>query len=254
MAWYYEVDREQRGPVSEQEFAGLVQAGTIQQTTLVWQQGWADWRPYAEVGSAAPSAEAEDVATCAASGKILPKSQMLEFEGRWVSVEHKDEFFQRLREGVSLPTDMVYASFGRRFGAKVIDGIILWALNMVIGLGLGVVMGLLLATQAASGGSGQILAVLLQLMVQLFGLAVGIAYSMYFLRKQDATPGKRMLGLKLLRADGSRLTKGRIVGRYFAEMVSAMILCIGYLMAAFDAEQRRTLHDRMCDTRVFDVR
>jgi hypothetical protein len=29
-----------------------------------------------------------------------------------------------------------------------------------------------------------------------------------------------------------------------------MLLCIGYLMVAFDKEQRRGLHDRMCDTRV----
>jgi hypothetical protein len=47
---------------------------------------------------------------------------------------------------------------------------------------------------------------------------------------------------------------GRIVGRHFSEWVSGMILLIGYIMAAFDKEQRRALHDHMCDTRVIDVR
>ena len=36
---------------------------------------------------------------------------------------------------------------------------------------------------------------------------------------------------------------------FFAEMLSGMILGIGYLMAAFD-DEKRALHDRICDTRV----
>jgi len=53
----------------------------------------------------------------------------------------------------------------------------------------------------------------------------------------------------VVRSDGSALSTGRIIGRYFSEMLSSMILCIGYLMVAFD-EERRGLHDRICDTRV----
>lgn len=253
MSWYYEFDRQQRGPVSEQEFAGLVQAGTIRPETLVWRQGWPEWKPYSQTGEAASvgATGSVDTAVCAVSGRTLPKSEMLEYEGRWVSVEHKDEFFQRLREGVSLPTDMVYASFGRRFAAKFIDGLILWVINMGVGFVAGLAMAAIIAGQGAENVG---LGIALQVFLQLFGMAVGILYSIYFIRKQDATPGKRILGLKVLRADGSSLSKGRIVGRYFSEIVSSMILMIGYLMAAFDAEQRRALHDRMCDTRVFDVR
>ena len=42
---------------------------------------------------------------------------------------------------------------------------------------------------------------------------------------------------------------GWAFGRHFAKYLSAMILLIGYIMAAFD-DQRRTLHDRICETRV----
>lgn len=243
MPWYYEVDRQQRGPVSDQEFAGLVQAGTIRAETLVWQEGWANWRTYGSVAGGA-GAGADDTAVCAVSGRRLPKRDMLEFEGRWVSAEHKEEFFQRLREGVSQPTEMVYASFGRRFGAKIIDGVIL----AVVGAVTGGITGALVAV------SGPEAAVGLGVLEQLLSIGVGLAYSIYFIRKNDATPGKKWLGLRLVRADGSSLSTGRIVGRYFSEWVSSLILCIGYLMAAFDKEQRRALHDRMCDTRVIDVR
>jgi uncharacterized RDD family membrane protein YckC len=57
------------------------------------------------------------------------------------------------------------------------------------------------------------------------------------------------LGLKVVRSDGTKLSNGRIVGRYFAELVSLLVLWIGYIMAAFD-DQKRALHDMICDTRV----
>jgi uncharacterized RDD family membrane protein YckC len=61
------------------------------------------------------------------------------------------------------------------------------------------------------------------------------------------------LGLKLVRSDGERLSAGRIIGRYFSEWLSAIILCIGYIMVAFD-EEKQALHDRICDTRVIRVK
>jgi len=71
----------------------------------------------------------------------------------------------------------------------------------------------------------------------------------YFLGKFSATPGKMALGLKVLRADGEMITYPRALGRFFAEFLSSVILAIGYIMAAFD-EEKRALHDRICDTRV----
>jgi hypothetical protein len=42
---------------------------------------------------------------------------------------------------------------------------------------------------------------------------------------------------------------GRAIGRYFAKLLSMLILGIGYIMVAFDSE-KRGLHDMICDTRV----
>lgn len=261
MPWYYEADRQQRGPVTDEEFANLVQTGAVRAETLVWREGWTNWKSYSQAlaegatssGAANPGATGEDTAVCAISGRRLAKRDMLEFEGRWVSAEHKEEFFQRLREGVAAPTEVVYATFGQRFAAKIIDGLILWVVGTVISLGVGAVMGLALASQMEDPDAAAGVFIAIQVVAQIASIGAGISYALFFIRKYDATPGKRMLKLKVLRADGSRLTKGRIVGRYFAEMVSGMILCIGYLMVAFDKEQRRGLHDKMCDTRVVKI-
>lgn len=249
MTWHYAVGGQQKGPVSEDELKKLAASGVIKPDTLVWKDGWPEWRSYASASGA--DASDPDTAVCSVSGRCLPKSEMLEFEGRWVGIEHKDEFFQRLREGVSLPHNVVYATFGRRFLAKLVDGIIMFVMNMIIG---GVLGAVLFAAVANLGPGAAGLMILVQVLIQAVGIGASLAYVIYFTRKYDATPGKKALGLRLLRADGSKLSKARITGRYFAEWISSMILMIGYFMAAFDKEQRRSLHDRIVDTRVIDVR
>lgn len=51
MSWYYEVNREQRGPVSEEEFAALVRAGVVRAESLVWREGWPDWKTWGSVAA-----------------------------------------------------------------------------------------------------------------------------------------------------------------------------------------------------------
>jgi uncharacterized RDD family membrane protein YckC len=75
------------------------------------------------------------------------------------------------------------------------------------------------------------------------------AYQIYFVSKRGGTPGKLILGLRIIRVDGSMLSKGQAAGRYLCYIIDGMILYIGFIMAGFD-EEKRALHDRICDTRV----
>jgi uncharacterized RDD family membrane protein YckC len=83
----------------------------------------------------------------------------------------------------------------------------------------------------------------------LLALVMNFAYYVYFLSKYQATPGKMALGLKVVTPEGAPITSGTATARFFAEMLSGIICLIGYIMAAFD-EENRTLHDRLCNTRV----
>lgn len=256
MQWYYALNGQQLGPVSQENFDQLVRDGVIKPETLVWYQGLGNWQPYSQVAAGAPAGAPAagpegDTAVCAVSGKTYPKREMVHYEGKWISAEHRDEYFQRVREGAPMPgVDTVPGPFGygrflTRFAARFIDGLITGVAGMIVGFVVGAIFGL---TGALSSGSTA-MALLLQAIVQILNIAIALYYEVYFVRKQDATPGKKMLGLKLLRADGSSLSTGRIIGRYFAQWLSAIPLLIGYIMAAFDAEGR-SLHDRICDTRV----
>jgi len=83
-------------------------------------------------------------------------------------------------------------------------------------------------------------------------MAVGATYESVFVGRLGATPGKMALGLKVVRPDGGPISLGRAVVRYFAKVVSGIILMIGYIMAGFDS-QKHALHDMICDTRVIRV-
>lgn len=84
-------------------------------------------------------------------------------------------------------------------------------------------------------------------------LPIGFLYVTGFNGSRGATPGKQLLGLRVVRADGSRLGYGRAFLRRAAELVSAITFGAGYLMAAFHPE-KRALHDLMAGTRVIRVR
>jgi uncharacterized RDD family membrane protein YckC len=274
MQWYYAINGQRQGPVSQTEFEQLVSSGQIMSDTLVWRQGMANWVSYATVmgvqanpvaapggGATGSVAGGEDTEVCVVSGKRYPKREMIQYEGKWISAEHRDEFFQRLREGVAIPgaNSVVpgpfgYGGFWRRFCAKFLDGVI----TGVFGVLINVLVALAMFGESnyfglAVGQAGSSRYFLFQGITTLLGIVVGVAYVWFFLARFQATPGKMALGMKIVRAGGERLTTGRIIGRYFAEMLSGLMLAIGYIMAGVD-DQKRSLHDRICDTRVIKVR
>jgi uncharacterized RDD family membrane protein YckC len=258
MQWYYAVGDQRHGPVEQAEFERLVSMGTITGDTLVWRQGMAQWQAYAAAGGGAATATAtvdDGTEVCVASGKRYPRREMINYEGKWISAEHRDGYFQRLREGVALPGQGAvpgpfgYGGFWIRFCARFVDGLILAAVGMLIGAVIGGIFG---AMGALRGGNTAAM-ILMQVIIQGCAMLVAIAYEVFFIRKYDATPGKMALGLNLLRADGSKLSVGRIIGRYFAYLVSCLTLAIGFIIAGFD-DEKRSLHDRMCDTRVIKTR
>ncbi len=259
MIWYYAVNQQRQGPVATEELNRLLTAGTVTADTLVWRQGMESWQRYAEVAASTPeltpAPTLDGTEVCAVSGRRYPRNQMLQYEGRWIAAEHRDAFFQRLREGVTAPGEMAYAGFWIRFAAKFIDGILLWVVNMATSVLLMLMIlgsGNVLAPKADPNNLGAFF--LYQGVTMLVNMLIALGYSWFMLARYQATLGKLALGLKVVRADGAKLTSGRIVGRHFAEWISTLTLLIGYIMAGFDEPEKRALHDRICDTRVIKAR
>jgi uncharacterized RDD family membrane protein YckC len=236
MEWYYSQNSEQRGPVSDAELAGLNQAGTITTETLIWREGWSNWRKFSDANRPSEVA-APGTAACAECGKAFPTSEMIQYESSWVCANCKPIFFQKIKEGVPLAGDLHYAGFWIRLVAVFIDAIILNILNIPLRLMIGF---------GSADPNVQLRIVLLSAGISMI---IGAAYDIFFVGKFGATPGKMALRLRIIRTNGDKVSYGRACGRYFGKVLSSFTLCIGYLMAAFD-EQKRSLHDRICDTRV----
>lgn len=61
------------------------------------------------------------------------------------------------------------------------------------------------------------------------------------------TLGKKACGIRVVDESLRPLTPGQAFGRTFGEIVSGLILCIGYIMVAFDG-RKQALHDKMAGT------
>ena len=150
-----------------------------------------------------------------------------------------------------------YGGFWIRFLARIIDGILVGIVSAIVRIPLMLLIPASLAGLANSNGDPDPAAVLavLPAILGLAGLsfliqtALGLAYEVYFLTAKGATLGKIALGLKVVRTDGAPISMGLAAGRFFASWLSGITLMIGYIIAAFDVE-KRSLHDRLCDTRV----
>ena len=265
MNWYYVQGGNSIGPVSQADFDALVQNGTIQPETLVWHEGLANWQAYSGVKAAAPGAVATAAMTggavateagaspavaggpevvCAECNRIFPKENTIQYGGVWVCANCKPAFLQKLREGARMPGTgaLDYAGFWIRFGAKIIDGLILGVVFFAP-----VVIFMIVGMSGANVNPDR--ALTMQLIFQFGFYVVSLLYNSFFLGKFGATPGKMACGLKVVMPDGAPITYARGLGRTLGEFVSGLVCNIGYIIAAFDKE-KRALHDHIANTRV----
>ncbi|HEU4869161.1 MAG TPA: RDD family protein [Actinomycetota bacterium] len=132
-----------------------------------------------------------------------------------------------------------YAGFWIRFGAALIDGILVGIVTNI----------LLFLIRMATGASTDTMnpTTVVSLIV-----AIGIGAAYYIMMEsseRQATIGKMALGLKVTDMNGARISAGTATVRYFSEILSGIILMIGYIMAAF-TPKKQALHDIIAKTLV----
>lgn len=142
---------------------------------------------------------------------------------------------------------MNYAGFWVRLGAYLIDGILMYFANLIIGTMFGVSIGAMSGFDEAGAGTVGTGAVLVAYVVM---SVANIAYFAVFESSaRQATPGKMALGLIVTDSNGDRISFGRALGRYFAKFISSIILLIGFIMIGF-TERKQGLHDMIAGTLV----
>jgi uncharacterized RDD family membrane protein YckC len=249
MNLYYADGTRQVGPIDKSELQSLIKSRKIDSQTLVWQPGMEGWeqlglfvRRKTRGGSQAVQAASPlKQSLCSECGQAFAEDDMIRFAEAWVCANCKPLFVQKIKEGVTLAGEMAYAGFWIRVGAWFIDYIIMAIVSAIIYIPL-TFMGVSSFDKPAAFA-------IIQLISTIFNFIVPAVYESWFVGKYAATPGKMACKLKVVLSEGGRVSFARAIGRHFAKYISGLILGIGYIMAGFD-EQKRALHDRICDTRV----
>lgn len=129
------------------------------------------------------------------------------------------------------PTE--YGGFWPRLAAYVIDAIICYVAARVIEL-------------------------VLYFDTSLSGILKSLAFSLlwqwiYYAVQESsanmATVGKRAVGLKVTDTEGNRISFGKATGRYWGKLLSALVICLGYLWMLWD-DRKQTWHDKLAGTLV----
>lgn len=139
------------------------------------------------------------------------------------------------------------ASRGVRFGGALIDLVVQLLLLMLVNL----VLPWSLFSEAV--------ALSILLLNGLIGLVLFLAVNGYLLVAHGQTVGKRLLGTRIVRPDGSRTGAGRLLGlRYSIGYILGVIPFVNVIYGLVDSlmifrASRRCLHDVIADTIVVKI-
>ena len=135
------------------------------------------------------------------------------------------------------------AGFWIRFGAYVIDVVVLSFIGFAVGLAVGVI------GVAAKTPRDQLNAI-----ANVIGALMSLSYFLYFWSRygQGQTLGMRLRKLRVVRTDGSDLSIPRAFLRWIGFNLGILALFIGVISTGFDPH-KQGWHDKLADTYVVRV-
>lgn len=286
MNWFYSDNGQQRGPISDMELTNLVRQGTLPPSTLVWKEGMPDWQPLSQVR---PDLTQVTAATPTLGGVPIydkgallqqmregviteaPSQGMMQYVGFWWRVLAR--FIDGILVGVvgclfAMPVAMIFGvaaagmdggSSGASAGMQLVGQLVTQAIGFAVGAGYftwmtgkyGATLGKLalgFKVVTADGGritygrafgrwaADQLLGSLIMWIVVVIPVALVMVLGL-----------GSMKGLSDM--DPDTMAGGMVFGMVAAVFVGCLLGSFPWWMAAFDAE-KRTLHDRICATRV----
>jgi uncharacterized RDD family membrane protein YckC len=146
--------------------------------------------------------------------------------------------------------DMVVAGRGARLGAVIIDGLPIIGVGIVAAIAIPAYLAFTHGRSASIGGTVMLGGLAVLAMIAYLGYSISLVY------RFGQTFGKKMMGLRVVRMDGSRVTFARFFFlRYLPLGLIGMIPYIGSLVSLVDSvlifrDSSRCLHDEIADTRV----
>jgi uncharacterized RDD family membrane protein YckC len=258
--WHYVANGQAAGPVPGDQLRAMAASGAIRRETKIWSGGMADWADagsFVDLFPAPPSFTPtppphHQPAYAPPPQSYAPPQQSYAPQQPAYGASH---YQQPVNSPYMAATGQLhsngmaqvhYAGFWIRAVALIIDGVILTVISLVLNFALLSVLDIDISTTGAISDADAGAYTALQGFIGLIGL---LYFVLLNCSRKQGTWGKQIVGIHLIHANGGKVGFGRSLGRYFAQIVSALIFGIGYLMAGW-TDQKKALHDMICDTRV----
>lgn len=226
--WYFMRGQERMGPLTQAQVGELYQRGEINDATYVWTAGMANWVQAGQVRD-------QLVSHAVGSGNLMHDLGLDE-------PVVKPYTYTPGGGGYGAGGGSDYAGFWLRLVAMILDGIIFGCLFGIPFLVLAI---MLLGIEGYIETFGGQQSFAQQALFNIISLLVNaVIYAAFEASPWQATPGKKILRLRVTDLDGDRPSFARAFGRNAGKIVSFAIVFIGYLMAGF-TERKQALHDIM---------
>ena len=183
----------------------------------------------------------EGVRRCTRCGSTFCRDCLVDIAGHPFCATCKSEQLLDVRSGVDR-TRLPLAGFWKRFGAVLLDGILL-AIPMYAVMGI-------VAFFVIAGKQGPP-PLWFNFISLPFMILTPIYEGLMFTLKDGQTLGKMAVGIQVVRVDGSPMTKGQAWGRAWLKMVLGCISIFDYIPFWF-TEDKTTIHDMAASTRVVE--
>jgi uncharacterized RDD family membrane protein YckC len=152
-----------------------------------------------------------------------------------------------------------YAGVGLRIVAAIIDSFIIGAVYVVIGIIIAIFTAILGGAAGATNSDGAASAAagiigIIALLLWLVAVAVSIAYFPYMEATQGATFGKKALGLRVVREDGSPIGWSEAIIRFVLRIVDSFFFYLVGLICVLVTERQQRVGDLVAKTIVIKTK
>ncbi len=150
--------------------------------------------------------------------------------------------------------DRQYGGFWRRLYAFTVDKIILGFIGMILFFVGATAFGLGVSPRDMSADPEALLELggRVFLLYQTVTVLLDMAYFTYFHGTTGQTPGKRLLGLRVVQETGEPIGLGTAFLRWVGYIVSGIPMLMGFLWAGAD-RRKQGWHDKIAGTVVIDL-
>ena len=147
-----------------------------------------------------------------------------------------------------------YGGFWRRLYAMSMDLFMLGLIGLTMLVVGSVAFGLGIPAEMMTSDPEALMDVALKIaaLSQALGFFLNMAYFTYFHGTTGQTPGKRLMGLRVVRDSGEPIGLGLAFLRWAGYFISFMPMCMGFLWAGVD-RRKQAWHDKIAGTVVIDL-